>query len=111
MMATPFVRKDVPWTSVLLAAGMGAGYATQCNNPYALVEDIADRAAALGDGGPAAQGRGQIIGTVNITMPVAQIVVGACAGPSTLLPSSDSSQFPSSCSSLPLVFGCSNVAC
>ena len=33
------------------------------------------------------------------------------AGPSTLLPSSDSSQFPSTCSSLPLVFGCSNVAC
>ena len=32
-------------------------------------------------------------------------------GPSTLLPSSDSSQFPSTCSSLPLVFGCSNVAC
>ena len=27
------------------------------------------------------------------------------------LPSSDSSQFPSTCSSLPLVFGCSNVAC
>ena len=33
------------------------------------------------------------------------------AGPSTLLPSSDSSQFPSTCSSLPLVFGYSNVAC
>ena len=30
------------------------------------------------------------------------------AGPLTLLPSSDSSQFPSTCSSLPLVFGCSN---
>ena len=29
----------------------------------------------------------------------------------TLLPSSDSPQFPSTCSSLPLVFGCSNVAC
>ena len=27
------------------------------------------------------------------------------------LPSSDSSQFPSTCSSLPLVSGCSNVAC
>ena len=27
------------------------------------------------------------------------------------LPSSDPSQFPSTCSSLPLVFGCSNVAC
>ena len=34
-------------------------------------------------------------------------------GPSTLLPSrsSDSSQFLSTCPSLPLVFGCSNVAC
>ena len=32
-------------------------------------------------------------------------------GPSTRLPSSDSSQFPSTCSSLPLVFGCSKVAC
>ena len=32
-------------------------------------------------------------------------------GPSTLLPSSDYSQFPSTCSSLLLVFGCSNVAC
>ena len=29
-----------------------------------------------------------------------------------ILPSkSDSSQFPSTCSNLPLVFGCSNVAC
>ena len=27
------------------------------------------------------------------------------------LPSSDSSQFPSTCSSLPLVSGCSSVAC
>ena len=33
------------------------------------------------------------------------------AGPSTLLPSPDSSQFLSTCSSSPLVFGCSNVAC
>ena len=35
------------------------------------------------------------------------------SGPSTvtLLPSSDSSQFPSTCSSLSLVSGCSNVAC
>ena len=32
-------------------------------------------------------------------------------GPSTLLSSSDSSLFLSTCSSLPLVFGCSNVAC
>ena len=32
-------------------------------------------------------------------------------GPSTLLLSSDSSQFPSTCSSLPLVFGCLNTAC
>ena len=32
-------------------------------------------------------------------------------GPSTLLTSSDSSQFLSTCSSLPLVFGCSNAAC
>ena len=31
------------------------------------------------------------------------------AGPSTRLTPSDSSQFPSTCSSLPLVFGCSNV--
>ena len=33
------------------------------------------------------------------------------AGPSTRLPSSDSSQVPSTCSSLPLVFGCSNMTC
>ena len=32
-------------------------------------------------------------------------------GTSTLLPSSDFSLFPSTCSSLPLVVGCSNVAC
>ena len=32
-------------------------------------------------------------------------------GPSTLLLSTDSSQFLSTCSSLPLVFGCWNVAC
>ena len=32
-------------------------------------------------------------------------------GPSTLRPSSDSSQISSTCSSLPLVFGCSDVAC
>ena len=33
------------------------------------------------------------------------------AGPSTLLTSSDTFQFLSTCSSLLLVFGCSNVAC
>ena len=32
-------------------------------------------------------------------------------GPSTLLLSSDSSQFPSACSSLPLMFWCSNTTC
>ena len=32
-------------------------------------------------------------------------------GPSNLLPSSDSSQFPGTCSSFPLVFGCSSMAC
>ena len=35
---------------------------------------------------------------------------GSPTGPILLAPS-DSSQFPSTCSSLPLVFGCSNVAC
>ena len=33
------------------------------------------------------------------------------AGPSSPRPSPDSSLFPGTCSSFPLVFGCSNVAC
>ena len=35
----------------------------------------------------------------------------AAAARQSPLPSFDSSQFPSTCSSLPLVFRCSNVAC
>ena len=39
-------------------------------------------------------------------------MVAACKARTSPLPSkSDSSQFPSTCSSLPLVSGCSNVAC
>ena len=56
------------------------------------------------------------IGNVNVDYrpngtSMLQVPPSGSDGPSTRFPSSDSSQFLSTCSSLPLVFGCSNVAC
>ena len=63
------------------------------------------------------EGRAMLLGTMEHNKQWAAAHGGRASwlgwwiGPSTLLPSSDSSQFPSTCSSLPLAFGCSNGTC
>ena len=83
--------------SMVASNGMPAAAAAVPAAAEAVKDAVIEREERLVSeaiGAPAAGGR--------------EVALMARQGP---LPSSDSSQFPSTCSSLPLVCGCSNVVC
>ena len=78
MVVTPFIpRPEVMWwPSIIVGAFSGIGYATHSNNPYIICEDIADRH----NPGGGEEHRGFANSLVNLTITVAQIIIGAVGG-------------------------------